>query len=90
MLPTVISVVAQEFPGGGWSTWLADQSPALAILLIIVFGAFKQWWVSGIQYRQILKERDELRDILFRQFRLTTAALEAGEEIAEVVEKAKL
>jgi hypothetical protein len=53
---------------------LIRDAGVIGILAVIVIGALREWWVSGVQYRRVLNERDELQMELLRVLGLTDRA----------------
>lgn len=53
---------------------LIRDAGVIGILAVIVIGALREWWVSGVQYRRVLQERDELQRELFHVLGLTDRA----------------
>lgn len=41
--------------------WVKDAG-TIGVLVIILWGAGQEWWVTGIQYRRVLRERDDELD----------------------------
>lgn len=56
--------------------WVRDGG-VIAVLIIVVWGALNEWWVTGKQYRRILIERDQYRNELFNVLGLTDRASRA-------------
>jgi hypothetical protein len=42
---------------------LAKNITVIVLLLIIVYGGQKEWWVYGREYRRIIKELEEWREL---------------------------
>lgn len=47
----------------GELTDAASKLTVIALLLIIVWGGTKEWWVYGREYRRVLRELEEWRDL---------------------------
>jgi hypothetical protein len=56
--------------------WIRDGG-VIACLIIVVYGAISEWWVTGRQYRRVIRERDELQRELFHVLGLTDRATRA-------------
>lgn len=61
-------------PGAGEFVGIIRDAGVIGVLAIIVVGALREWWVSGDQYRRVLRERDELQRELFSLLGLTERA----------------
>jgi hypothetical protein len=51
----------------------------VGLAITILFGGAKEVWVWGWQYRAVVKERDELRAIVYRAVDLTDQSLDLAE-----------
>jgi len=58
----------------------ADKLTTVVILVFVVVGAYRGWWVPGPHYKRILNERDKLLD-------LALASQEVGHKALNAVEK---
>lgn len=56
--------------------WVRDGG-VIAVLIIAVYGAFSEWWVTGRQYRRMVRERDDYKRELFDVLGLTDRATRA-------------
>lgn len=45
-------------PLGDILGWIRDGG-TIVVLAIILWGAGQEWWVTGVQYRRVLAERDD-------------------------------
>lgn len=59
----------------------ANKTTGIVLLVIIVYGAIKEWWVTGRQYKRIVVERDQLLDLLLKQQEITQKGLETAEKV---------
>jgi hypothetical protein len=66
-------MAAGEFIG-----WIRDGG-VIGVLAIIVWGAYREWWVSGATFRRTLAERDALQRDLFDVLRLADRATRVAE-----------
>lgn len=55
------------------------QGPLFATFILIVITGYKQFWVYGWSYREVVKDRDYYRNIVNR-------TLDAAEKISNVKE----
>ena len=58
---------------------LINKGGVVALLLIIVVAGIKRYWVPGWLYRQILKERDEWKQLALRGSSLATRIINEKE-----------
>ena len=58
---------------------LVNKGGVGALLLIIVVAGIKRYWVPGWLYRQILKERDEWKQLALRGSSLATRIINEKE-----------
>lgn len=56
--------------------WIRDGG-VIVVLILVLYGALNEWWVTGKQYRRMVIERDEYRRELFRVLGLTDRAARA-------------
>lgn len=63
---------------------LIRDAGVIGLLVVIVVGALREWWVSGEQYRRVLAERDELQRELFHVLGLTDRATRVLERATRV------
>lgn len=56
--------------------WIRDGG-VIAVLIIVVWGALNEWWVTGKQYRRAIEERDDYKRELFDVLGLTDRATRA-------------
>ena len=75
-----------EGPGVEVISWIRDGG-IIGLLVLIVLGSVRQWWVPGWHYRQTLQERDEWRNLAMRGTEHTEKSLTVAEEITKVVER---
>lgn len=59
----------------------ANKTTGIVLLVVIVYGAIKEWWVTGRQYKRIVTERDQLLDLLLKQQEITQKGLETAEKV---------
>lgn len=59
----------------------ADKITGIAVLIVIAYGAIKQWWVPGREYRRIVQERDRLLDLVLKSQEVGQRALETVEKV---------
>lgn len=63
-----------------WTT-LADQGPLVALLLMFLYGFYKEWWVMGKQVARERAEKEEWK-------RLASQGTRYAEETLDVVNRA--
>lgn len=59
----------------------ANKATGLVVLVVIVFGAIKGWWVPGYQYKKIVQERDQFLDLALKSQETSSRALDAAEKV---------
>lgn len=64
--------------------WVRDAG-TIGVLVIVVWGAMQEWWITGRQYRRVLNERDWYRDQLFRVIGMTDRASRALDRVTKRV-----
>jgi hypothetical protein len=57
---------------------LAKNVTVIVLLLVIVYGGQKEWWVYGREYRRIIKELEEWRDLALTNLGVADKAVGAG------------
>jgi len=80
-----------------WQTLLGPWGLTAFLLLAVVWGGRKRWWVFGWQYEEKMKEAEFYRNIAFRTTRAAETAVTAAEkltgadleELARVVDQAR-
>lgn len=81
--------------GGGLGTltfaevlgWIRDIG-TIAVLSLIVWGALQEWWVTGVQFRRVLAERDAFREELFSALGLADRATNVSDRATTVADRA--
>lgn len=100
MTPMLIQVAQVASPE---TLTVVERLGLIGLLLIILIGGSRGWWVFGRTYNELVKDRDLYRDLALRGTRLaeqasnTVATLTSDpvkdrkrlEEMAEVVEQAR-
>ena len=51
------------------------------ILILIIVGGWRRWWVWGWHYQQIEKERDEWKSLAIGGTHLSERAVRAAQEV---------
>jgi hypothetical protein len=46
--------------------WLLQQAPVVVVLIVALYGAWKEWWVPGPTHRRVIVQRDEFMRLLLR------------------------
>jgi hypothetical protein len=57
-------------------SWIRDGG-VIVCLVLVLYGALNEWWVTGRQYRRMLRERDLYREELFQVLGMTDRASQA-------------
>lgn len=57
---------------------LAKNVTVIVLLLVIVYGGQKEWWVYGREYRRIIKELEEWRELALTNLGVADKAVGAG------------
>lgn len=55
----------------------------IGLLLVIIYGGMKQWWVFGWLYKQERDEKEEWKNVALRSQHIATASTNIGEKLAE-------
>lgn len=66
----------------------ADRISVVALLLIIVIGAVREWWVPGWVYRNAVKDRDEYKALLWQTLPMARQATNLAGDVVNAL-KAK-
>lgn len=61
-----------------WFDQVLGPYGVVVLLLVLFIAMVRGWLVSGTQHKQVLKERDEWRDVALK-------GLSKGEELVEIV-----
>jgi hypothetical protein len=89
-----LAQTAGELP---WQTLLGPWGLTAFLLLAVVYGGRKRWWVFGWQYEEKSREAEFYRNIAFRTTNVAEAATSAAErltgqdleELADIVDEAR-
>lgn len=49
-----------------------NRAGVLGLLIWAMVGGYREWWVWGWQYRQVVKDRDEWKALALKSTSLTT------------------
>lgn len=66
--------------------WVLQQAPVVVVLIVAVYGAWREWWVPGPTHRRVLQQRDEFMQLLLRS---TVTAEKAAEVMQRQQETAE-
>lgn len=75
-------MIFQAAPSPDILTWLADNIGTFVLLIVIVWGAIKEWWVPGVTHRRMVDERNELLRLALKGTRVAEKTVQAVETIA--------
>ena len=56
---------------------LVQKGGITALVLMILIGGAKEWWVYGVTYRRLLRDRDEWRSIALSSTTMAEKSLDA-------------
>jgi hypothetical protein len=76
-------VIAASDPAANDLLHYADKLSVIAILFLIGFGAYKEWWVPGPRYNRIVKERDQLLDLALKNATLAQRGIDTAEKVIQ-------
>lgn len=62
---------------------LISDASGPALLAVIVFGAWREWWVPGTTHRRMVNERDQLLRLLLRNTHVTERTVKSAEQFIE-------
>lgn len=57
---------------------LIAKGGIIGLLVVILVGGMRQWWVFGWQYRQVLGERDEFKKALVDSLEVARKVVRRG------------
>lgn len=63
----------------------ADRISVVVLLMIIVIGAVREWWVPGWVYRNAVKDRDEYKALLWQTLPMARQATQVATDVVNVL-----
>ena len=57
---------------------LVMKGGVIGLLVVMLLGGMRQWWVFGWQYRQVVSERDEFKKALMDSLEVTRKVVRRG------------
>lgn len=68
---------------------LLETGGTVALLVVVVFGAWKEWWVPGPAHKrrvtELTQERNEWKDMALRGVNATEKAVDLARDAPDVV-----
>lgn len=66
-------------------TQSADRISVVALLILIVVGSLREWWVPGWVYRKAVKDADEYKSLLWQSLPVAREATRVAENVVSVL-----
>ena len=64
----------------------AEHLSVVFLLLVIVIGAIREWWVPGWVYRKAVKDGDEYKALLWQSLPMARQATQVAGEVVKVLQ----
>lgn len=59
---------------------IIQSAGVIGLLVVVVYGAIKEWWVPGKTHKRCLDERDQLLNLALRQANAAEKAVSLAEK----------
>lgn len=60
-----------------------SRAGVVVMLVLILYGGWRKWWVFGWQYRDCVEEKNEWKAVALKSTHIADAAATAGEHLVE-------
>lgn len=70
-----------------WVDLVVGPGGTLVLLLLILVGGYKGWWVYGPTHNEIVIEKNQWRDATLKSLRAAERGVEVGEKLVEHTKK---
>lgn len=62
-----------------------SRAGVIVLLIIIIYGGYKKWWVFGWQYKECVDEKNEWKEAALKSTHTAESAVAAGETLVHHV-----
>ena len=64
----------------------ASKLTVTAMLIVVIVGGYRKWWVWGYQWRDMKAERDEYRDLFHRSIGVFSEVI-TGQRVTSITKR---